>query len=170
MYYMQYNIIRKRDKEVPGRSRKERQKMKVNITYSCGHEGTIEAFGKAEERERKIKYFEEYGLCPDCYKEGKKGEEKAFAEKYELPELQGSEKQISWAESIRKEKIEAFEKEKPAIRKGAGDDFAEFLNEFADKYYKNNSASWWIDHREWRTFKKELLKEAVTTFKAQDAR
>nr|DAV68673.1 MAG TPA: hypothetical protein [Caudoviricetes sp.] len=144
--------------------------MKVNITYSCGHEGTIEAFGKAEERERKIKYFEEYGLCPDCYKEGKKGEEKAFAEKYELPELQGSEKQISWAESIRKEKIEAFEKEKPAIRKGAGDDFAEFLNEFADKYYKNNSASWWIDHREWRTFKKELLKEAVTTFKAQDAR
>ena len=142
--------------------------MKVNITYSCGHEGTIEVFGKAEERERKIKYFEEYGLCPDCYKEEKKGEEKAFAEKYELPELQGSEKQISWAESIRKEKIEEFEKEKPAIRKGAGDDFADFLNDFTTNYYKNTSASWWIDHREWRTFKKELLKEAVTTFKAQD--
>ena len=31
--------------------------MKVNITYSCGHEGTIEVFGKAEERGREIKYF-----------------------------------------------------------------------------------------------------------------
>lgn len=144
--------------------------MKVNITYSCGHQGTINVFGKSEERERKIKYFEEYGLCPDCYKAEKQGEERSFAERYELPELQGSEKQISWAESIRMEKIKAFENEKPAIRKGAGDDFADFLNEFADKYYKNNSASWWIDHREWKTFKKELLKEAVTTFKAQDAR
>lgn len=142
--------------------------MKVNITYSCGHEGTIEVFGKAEERERKIKYFEEYGLCPDCYKEEKKGEEKAFAEKYELPELQGSEKQISWAESIRKEKIEEFEKEKPAIRKGAGDDFADFLDKFTNHYYKNNSASWWIDHREWRAFKKALLGKAVADFKAQD--
>lgn len=142
--------------------------MKVDITFSCGHEGTIEVFGKAEEREQKIKYLKEFGLCSACYKAEKQAEEKSFAEKYELPELQGSEKQISWAESIRMEKIKAFENEKPAIRKGAGDDFADFLNEFADKYYKNNSASWWIDHREWKTFKKELLKEAVTTFKAQD--
>jgi hypothetical protein len=144
--------------------------MKVNITYSCGHQGTINVFGKSEERERKIKYFEEYGLCPDCYKVEKQKETEEFAVKCELPELKGSEKQVAWANKIRKEKIEEFEKEKPAIRKGAGDDFAEFLNEFADKYYKNNSASWWIDHREWKTFKKELLKEAVTTFKAQDAR
>ena len=100
--------------------------MKLNIKYSCGHEGTIEVFGKAEERERKIKYFEEYGLCPDCYKAEKKTEEKAFAEGHELPELKGSEKQISWANKIRKELIEKFEKEKTAIRKGAGDDFADF--------------------------------------------
>lgn len=142
--------------------------MKVNITYSCGHEGTIEVFGKAEERERKIKYFEEYGLCPDCYKAEKQGEEKSFAEKYELPELKGSEKQISWANKIRKEKIKEFEGEKPAIRKGAGDDFADFLDKFTNHYYKNNSASWWIDHREWRAFKKALLGKAVADFKAQD--
>lgn len=143
--------------------------MKVNITYSCGHEGTIEVFGKAEERERKIKYFEEYGLCPDCYKAEKQTEEKAFAEGHKLPELKGSEKQISWANKIRKEKIETFEKEKLAIRKGAGDDFADFLDDFTKDYYQNDSASWWIDHREWRLFKKDLLGKAVTAFKAQDA-
>lgn len=142
--------------------------MKVNITFSCGHEGTIEVFGKAEEREQKIKYFEEYGMCSDCYKAEKQAEEKSFAVKYELPELKGSGKQISWANKIRKEKIEAFESEKPAIRKGAGDAFADFLDGFTEHYYKNTSASWWIDHREWRIFKKSLLKEAVTTFKAQD--
>lgn len=60
--------------------------MKVNITYSCGHEGTIEVFGKAEEREREIKYFEEYGLCPDCYKAEKQKETEEFAVKCELPE------------------------------------------------------------------------------------
>ena len=142
--------------------------MKVNITYSCGHEGTIEVFGKAEERERKIKWFSEYGLCPDCYKAEKQTEEKSFAETYGLPGLKGSEKQISWANKIRKEKIEAFEKEKATIRKGAGDDFADFLNGFVKAYYRKDSASWWIDHREWRTFKKDLLGAAVVAFKAQD--
>ena len=143
--------------------------MKVNITYSCGHEGTIEVFGKAEERERKIKYFEECGLCPNCYKAEKKTEEKSFAETYGLPGLKGSEKQISWANKIRKELIQAFEKEKLAIRKGAGDDFADFLDDFTKNYYQNDSASWWIDHREWRMLKKDLLEKAVTAFKAQDA-
>ena len=38
---------------------------KYNITYSCGHEGTVQLFGKSEERERKIKYYEEFGLCTE---------------------------------------------------------------------------------------------------------
>ena len=42
--------------------------MKYTLTYSCGHTGTVQLYGKTEERERKIKYYEEYGLCPECYK------------------------------------------------------------------------------------------------------
>ena len=140
--------------------------MKVNIKYSCGHEGILEVFGKAEERERKLKYFEEFGLCPSCYKAEKSSEEKEVAEKHKLPGLKGSEKQISWASNIRKGLIEKFEEEKQAIRKGSGDDFADFLDEFTKDYYKNDSSSWWIDHREWRVFKKDLLGKAVTSFKS----
>ena len=140
--------------------------MKVNIKYSCGHEGILEVFGKAEERERKIKYFEEFGLCPSCYKAEKSSEEREVAEKHKLPGLKGSEKQISRASNIRKGLIEKFEEEKQAIRKGAGDDFADFLDEFTKDYYKNDSSSWWIDHREWRVFKKDLLGKAVTSFKS----
>jgi len=47
---------------------------KYNITYSCGHEGTVQLFGKSEERERKIKYYEEFGLCTECYKKQKQEE------------------------------------------------------------------------------------------------
>lgn len=140
--------------------------MKVTIKYSCGHEGILEVFGKAEERERKIKYFEEFGLCPSCYKAEKSSEEKEVSEKHKLPGLKGSEKQISWASKIRKGLIEKFEEEKQAIRKGAGDSFADFLNDFTNNYYKNDSSSWWIDHREWMVFKKDLLGKAVTAFKS----
>lgn len=41
---------------------------KYNVTFSCGHEETVELFGKETERRRKIDYFERYGLCKECYK------------------------------------------------------------------------------------------------------
>ena len=47
---------------------------KYNITYSCGHEGTVQLFGKSEERERKFKYYEDFGLCTECYKKQKQEE------------------------------------------------------------------------------------------------
>lgn len=42
--------------------------MKYSITYACGHEGTVDIWGKGSERERKINFFERCGLCPECYK------------------------------------------------------------------------------------------------------
>ncbi len=51
---------------------------KYTVTYSCGHEGVVELFGKVAEREKKIEYFEKNGLCRECYK--KKMEEAAKAE------------------------------------------------------------------------------------------
>ena len=42
--------------------------MKYDITYSCGHKGTIEATGNRKEKESKIEWAEKYGLCPECYK------------------------------------------------------------------------------------------------------
>ena len=42
--------------------------MKYNITYSCGHEGIVTLFGKQADRDKMIKFYEEKGICPDCYK------------------------------------------------------------------------------------------------------
>lgn len=81
---------------------------KYDVKFSCGHTETISLIGPAAERERKIKYFEEYGVCSECYKKQKESErEKQNAEnaqkasEYGMSELHGTPKQIAWANTIR---------------------------------------------------------------------
>ena len=40
---------------------------KYYVKFSCGHSDTVELLGKSKERQRKIKYFEEHGVCKECY-------------------------------------------------------------------------------------------------------
>ena len=44
---------------------------------SCGHEDEVALFGKSAERDRKIQYFEKFGLCKECYKQQKQEKEEA---------------------------------------------------------------------------------------------
>ncbi|MGN0488028.1 MAG: hypothetical protein ACI4HO_02065 [Ruminococcus sp.] len=39
---------------------------KYEVKMACGHTRTVELFGKTSDRERKIKWLEENGICPDC--------------------------------------------------------------------------------------------------------
>lgn len=41
---------------------------KYTVKMSCGHEQTVELYGKSSERERKIQYYQDCGLCKECYK------------------------------------------------------------------------------------------------------
>lgn len=86
--------------------------MKYTVTFSCGHEGEVNLYGKAAERDRRIAWYEKEGICPDCYRKMKEEERRkadeelaAYADKieteYNLPELEGTEKQVAWARKIR---------------------------------------------------------------------
>lgn len=44
---------------------------KYDVTYSCGHTGTIELYGPGAERERKIAWIERNQTCSDCYRGAK---------------------------------------------------------------------------------------------------
>ena len=70
------------------------------VTYRCGHEAEIEVYGKVDKRNYVVS-MKERDLCPECYK--KEQQEKISKETKEIgfPELNGSEKQISWANQIR---------------------------------------------------------------------
>ena len=94
--------------------------MKYYVTFRCGHEGEVNLYGKAAERDRRIAWYEEEGICPDCYRKMKEEERRkadeelaAYADKieteYNLPELEGTEKQIAWARKIRAGAIKNFE-------------------------------------------------------------
>ena len=84
--------------------------MKYDITYSCGHAGTVELYGKTSDRESKIRWYETTAVCPECYK--KQQEEAAETiTKYDLPELEGSEKQVAWAKKLMESAITVLETE-----------------------------------------------------------
>lgn len=85
-------------------------------TYSCGHEGRTNIIGPTKNRQWiSDRHFE--GLCAECY-EAKKivDREKANTEaaekakETELPELEGTEKQVAWANTLRQVMIDETEK------------------------------------------------------------
>ena len=53
---------------------------KYTVKMSCGHEQEVELFGKYSERRKKIDFFENSGLCKECYK--KKMQEKQESETF----------------------------------------------------------------------------------------
>lgn len=84
-------------------------------TFSCGHEGRVNVVGPQKERQWKIeRKFN--NLCEDCYKsyleeerERKQREAQEKGKEMELPELNGTTKQINWAIVLRQEFMEVVE-------------------------------------------------------------
>ena len=66
--------------------------MKCEITFSCGHTAIIDLFGTNEQRERKIKWYETYGDCPDCYEARINAENAEGCDAIEMPYREYKEK------------------------------------------------------------------------------
>lgn len=94
------------------------RKYEFEGTFKCGHEGTVIQGGYTREyAEDSADYIFEHEECPECTKKKKELEHKEIAErakrdanKLGFPELTGTPKQIQWAESIRKDFYEQFNK------------------------------------------------------------
>jgi len=80
-------------------------------TFSCGHEGRVNIIGPHKDREWK-KEREFSKMCPDCLQKQREEEARRameLAKEMELPPLQGTEKQVAWAEKIRQNLIARFD-------------------------------------------------------------
>ena len=84
--------------------------MKYDITFSCGHTHTVDIYGSAAERERKIKWYEAEAVCPDCYKAKKDAE---AAEGCSEVEMSYSEYKTNYASC--KTKLNSYNKETKTI-------------------------------------------------------
>lgn len=84
---------------------------KYNVTFSCGHTAKVDLFGKNIERQRRIKYFETYEICPEC-KEKEKEEwfEQLAPASDEYENMAGTEKQKKWAVFLIDDMNEKFDR------------------------------------------------------------
>lgn len=120
--------------------------------FSCGCEGRVNVIGPIKDRQWKVdRKFE--GLCEKCYaKKLESDREKANAEalkkskEMELPELEGTEKQVAWANTLRQKMIEKFDEERKVFIKLNKE--TETLDKVLDHLLLNKTkASFYIDRR-----------------------
>lgn len=74
--------------------------MKTEITYACGHKGTVNICGIKADRDRGVRWLEKYTLCPACKAaKRKKSIRKSIAKttRMHLPRLKGNPEQIDQA-------------------------------------------------------------------------
>ena len=98
-------------------------------TYSCGHEGRTNIIGPTKNRQY-IADRRFSGLCPECYEkeineERKRTNEEALkkAKELELPNLEGSPKQVAWANTIRNKMLSVIDKRIEDLQNGFVDMF-----------------------------------------------
>lgn len=84
---------------------------KYDVTYKCGHTETVQLYGKIDDRMKKIEWMEQHAVCSECKRKETEEKhrqeyEKALQQSESLPVLQGSEKQVAWAMTIRQKWID----------------------------------------------------------------
>lgn len=144
--------------------------------YSCGHEERIELFGKTSERERRIEWLQERP-CTECWKKERAAEAEARRNKeaamiveklgndaaeainalsHATCTLEGSAKQVAWAEDIRSKCIaQAFDQLRDLVAcipgKATAQQSAAFAarcKAIASTIANKSSAAWWIENRD----------------------
>lgn len=111
--------------------------MQTTITHSCGHTEDIVVYGKRADRERRIAWLESQ-LCAECWAREKAEQSAASG----WAALEGSPKQIAWAEDLRSETMTAID----ALKTRTEDEAGRKARVIA--YLGGiTSAAWWIDNR-----------------------
>lgn len=128
---------------------------KYTINYACGHSQDVQLYGPGKERERKIEWLER-GDCPECWKAKQAADRiaqnaEAAAQNAGAVSLVGTEKQIAWAESIRRPVLAEIPK---MLERMGTIQYSQWMlqardemHAFLDKIAAENRAAWWIDNR-----------------------
>lgn len=90
--------------------------MKYEVKHICGHTREVTLFGPTRDREHKLEWMETI-LCPECQRAQAEQQERERTKEMGLPELTGTEKQVSWATTIRLEKLDILTNKQEEIQK-----------------------------------------------------
>lgn len=137
---------------------------KYTINYACGHTGTEQLYGPGKGRESYVEWAEANKLCPECWQAKRDAEREsanqAAAESNAsagLPALTGSDKQIAWAESIRKPvaetllRLDGLSRDHAAahLSEQARGEVRDAVALIVSEVLGHTDARWWIDHRDY---------------------
>jgi len=124
------------------------------ITHSCGHDEVHNLTGKYSDREHRAEWLAD-SLCSECYQAKIDAERSAAAETARkqanesgLPELTGSEKQITWAEQIRSEILAGVDDVKAKIETAPDDTQRKMATDALAQVLAQSESSYWIDNRD----------------------
>lgn len=124
------------------------------IKFKCGHEVEVWVSPYKGETEEHWRERQEGNLCPDCYREFKRQEKvsdaKRWSEKYEFPELSGTDKQIEYAWVTRWEKFFHIEEELYSLKNELdlnGKEVGEFYDWLFWDGKQASKAKFWLDNK-----------------------
>lgn len=123
---------------------------KYHITHACGCTITHQLCGPTKDRARKESWLESQP-CRECERKAINEASAARAEAAGLPALEGSEKQVAWATTIRDKALPEMAKLKlkghPKLSDAAQAEVADAIILITTEIERQTDASWWIEHR-----------------------
>ena len=128
---------------------------KYSVTASCGHTVWVELIGKTRDREWRLARLREEP-CWDCRREAEREQAREQATTEGWPSLEGTPKQVAWAEAIRAQLVERAREflsdaRKWAVRHYSADEIDRGMAPYealVERLIAQTSARWWIDHRD----------------------
>jgi hypothetical protein len=125
---------------------------KYTVQHTCGHTQEHQLYGKHIERERKQAWLAGTD-CSECYAAAQQQAAAAAKQQADcqgLPQLQGSDKQIAWALTIRESKLQEIADMRALVQANAatGPEIAERALQILDSIERQRSAAWWIENRD----------------------
>ena len=139
---------------------------KYTITYKCEHEGEVNIVGPEKERPGKRSWLATQ-LCPDCRRIAYTLDVEAWTAKSGLVTLTGTEKQVAWANKIRKFMIEGMEEYVESANAHPEHPDADYILRGYKWTFQQANATWWIDRKNHTG--RTLLKEMMSKLKTKDA-
>lgn len=141
------------------------------ISEECEGEFRVDLYGRRSQREWKLENYD--WTCDACKAEQRRRENERSAEanaERGLPELEGSDKQIGWAETIRAGKMEEIDEVQVQIESAEPSDEDQrvlkgLLLEEVAAVRRETSAGAWIDRRD-RHFGRLIKRRAKRRFDA----
>lgn len=137
---------------------------KYTVKFSCGHVAEVNLYGPEVERQRKIRHMRECWFCPACYEQSKLNEIASLEAELGLPALTGSDKQVQWARSLRKEYLSNFfrwfnEIVERNSKHGCDTSYdLQMVEKFKIWLRTKNAAKFWIDLQNKLDRTRELMK------------